>query len=91
MLAMNNFILTEETSKAESPSNIGIYVPSQETEVVCATVNDDQTAFIGSTVESYNKLKKKKVFFHRGHGLEVRHKGKKYIAVKIDDIICCCE
>ena len=91
MLAMNNFILTEEMARSEAPSNIGIYVPSQETEVVCAVVNSEQAAFIGSSVENYDKLKGKKVFFHRGHGLSVNYNGKKYIAVKLDDIICSCE
>ena len=91
MLAMNNFILTEEVSRAQSQGNIGIYVPSQETDVICAAVSKDQTAFLGSETESYDKIKNKKVFFHRGHGLEVSHEGKKYIAVKLEDIICCCK
>lgn len=89
MLAMNNFILTEELNRAEAPSNIGIYVPSQETEVICAVVNKEQTAWISSDNEKYEKLKNKKVFFHRGHGLPVNHNGKKYTAVKLEDIICC--
>lgn len=91
MQVMNNFIITEESKKADSPSNLGIYVPTQESEVVQATVSSLQTGFDTEYNSTLDKLKGKKVFYHRGHGLEVTYNGSKYTAVKLDDIICCCD
>ena len=91
MQVMNNFVITEESSKTEAPSNIGIYVPSQETEVVCAKVSKDQKCFLESDKDKLERLKDKKVYFHRGHGLPITYDGKKYLAVKMEDIICCSE
>lgn len=91
MQVMNNFVITEELSRAEAQSNIGIYVPTKETEVVCCKVSANQECFLESEKDNLEKLKDKKVYFHRGHGLPINHDGKKYLAVKMEDIICCSE